>query len=228
MCDLVPPLLNRSLGVLHGATAPLCSRRPNSATLLRPCLPEVSALACRSLTALPSRRRQRRKPRQHLSKQSPVQMPLGQQQPVVPCVLHQPPAGLHQPMLQARQRPALDPARQPQPPPQGQSGSEPDIKPQLRRCWAFFPGVRGIAGARRRVRGLRRTPTRPAAGRPTWLGASVLCLARRVAFPERRPSASRWESRATNPDRSSLRSLAPRERQPPRGAFGAWAADVMP
>jgi hypothetical protein len=36
-----------------------------------------------------------------------------------------------------------------------QSGSEPDIKPQLPCCSAFFPGVRVIVGARRCVRGLR-------------------------------------------------------------------------
>ena len=40
-----------------------------------------------------------------------VQIPLGQQQPVIPRVLDQPTAGLHQPVLQARQRPTLNPVR---------------------------------------------------------------------------------------------------------------------
>ena len=51
---------------------------------------------------LPARQRQRPDPVQHVTEQPPVQMPLGQQQPVVARVLDQPAAGLHQPLLQAR------------------------------------------------------------------------------------------------------------------------------
>ena len=61
---------------------------------------------------LPARQRQRPDPVQHVAEQPAVQMPLGQQQPVIPRVLDQPAAGLHQPVLQARQRPTLDPVRQ--------------------------------------------------------------------------------------------------------------------
>ena len=54
----------------------------------------------------------------HLVKQAPAQMSLGQQQPVVPSVLDQSPASLHEPRLQARQRPSVDSPRQHEPPPQ--------------------------------------------------------------------------------------------------------------
>ena len=52
--------------------------------------------------ALASRHRQRPDPPQHLAEQLPVQMPFGQEQPVVVGVLDEPTAGLHQPMLQTR------------------------------------------------------------------------------------------------------------------------------
>src|ERR1039458_7933808 len=45
-------------------------------------------------------------------------MSFRQQKPVVASMLHQPPPGLHQSLLQARQRPILNPLRQFQPPPQ--------------------------------------------------------------------------------------------------------------
>ena len=48
---------------------------------------------------LPTRHRQRPDPSQHVAEQPPVQIPLGQQQPVIPRVLDQPTAGLHQPVL---------------------------------------------------------------------------------------------------------------------------------
>jgi hypothetical protein len=62
--------------------------------------------------------RQRRNPLQHAPKQTPVQMSLGQQQPVVPGVLDQSPTRFAQPLLQARQGPVADAQRQHQPPPQ--------------------------------------------------------------------------------------------------------------
>ena len=52
---------------------------------------------------LPARQRQRPDPPQHVAEQSPVQMPLNQQQPIIPGMLDQPTAGLHQHVLQARQ-----------------------------------------------------------------------------------------------------------------------------
>lgn len=61
-----------------------------------------------AIGVLPVWHRQRPDPPQHLTKQAPVQMPLGQQQPVVPGVLDQSPASLQQPLLQARQRPGVD------------------------------------------------------------------------------------------------------------------------
>ena len=45
-------------------------------------------------------------------------MTLRQQQPVVPRMLHQTPTGLDEPLLHTGQRPAFDPPRQHQPPPQ--------------------------------------------------------------------------------------------------------------
>ena len=55
--------------------------------------------------------RQTLNPPHHASKQAPRQMALGQHQPVVTGMLHQPPARLHEPLLQARQRPVVDPLR---------------------------------------------------------------------------------------------------------------------
>src|ERR1019366_6507409 len=58
-------------------------------SFLRPvCLPAAAPY--------PVRRGQRRNPPHHASKEPPVQMSLGQQQPVVPGVLDQSPASLHE------------------------------------------------------------------------------------------------------------------------------------
>jgi hypothetical protein len=46
--------------------------------------------------------RQSPDPPQHLAKQTPVQMPLGQQEPIIAGMLDQPAACFHQPLLQAR------------------------------------------------------------------------------------------------------------------------------
>src|ERR1019366_595167 len=53
----------------------------------------------------------------HAPEQPPGQVALRQHQPVVPRVLDQPAAGLHQPLLQAGQGPTFDLLRQHQPPP---------------------------------------------------------------------------------------------------------------
>src|SRR5262245_55167389 len=48
----------------------------------------------------------------------PVSPLSAKQQPIVTRMLDQPAAGLHQPLLQTRQRPVVNPPRQDQPPPQ--------------------------------------------------------------------------------------------------------------
>src|ERR1039457_5250957 len=82
-----------------------------------------SPLGSGSISRPPHPRRppQNRQPRdspEHTAKQPPRQMALRQQEPVVAGMFHQPSSGLHQPLLQAGQRPVLDPLGQPQPPPQ--------------------------------------------------------------------------------------------------------------
>ena len=69
-----------------------------------------------AIGVLPVLHRQRPDPPQHLAKQAPVQMSLGQPQTVVPRVLDQSSTSLHQPLLQAGERPTLDPQGQRQPP----------------------------------------------------------------------------------------------------------------
>ena len=67
---------------------------------------------------LSSRHWQRPDPPQHVAEQPPGQMTFRQEEPVVPCVLHQPASGFHQPLLETRERPALDSRRQDQSAPQ--------------------------------------------------------------------------------------------------------------
>jgi hypothetical protein len=67
------------------------------------------------------------------------QMALGQEQPVVPRVLDQSASRLDQSLLQARQRPAADPVRQHQPPPETPPVVSEHAKPRhLHRLLAFF------------------------------------------------------------------------------------------
>ena len=56
---------------------------------------------------LSRRKRQHRDPPHHTPKEPPRQMALRQQKPVVAGMLHQPSTRLHQPLLQAGQRPVL-------------------------------------------------------------------------------------------------------------------------
>ena len=65
--------------------------------------------------SLPRRERQRLDPPRHCPEEPPRQMSLRQQQPVIRGVLGQPAARLHQPLLQTRQRPVVNPLRQRQP-----------------------------------------------------------------------------------------------------------------
>jgi hypothetical protein len=55
-------------------------------------------------------------------------MTLRQQQQVVPGMLYQTPAGFHQPLLQAGQRPPVNPHRQRQPPLNGQARREDRVR----------------------------------------------------------------------------------------------------
>ena len=64
-------------------------------TPLRPCLSTTPRSGCPALAALPSGHRQRPDPAQHVTEQPPVQMSLGQQQPVVAGMFDQTAAGLH-------------------------------------------------------------------------------------------------------------------------------------
>ena len=59
--------------------------------------------------ALSGRHRQRIDAPDHAHEQPPREMALGQHQPVVPRMLDQPAASLHQPLLQAGQRPVFKP-----------------------------------------------------------------------------------------------------------------------
>src|ERR1019366_374110 len=76
-----------------------------------------------SISRLPQPRLSRRKrqpsdPPEHTAKQPFRQMALRQQQPIIAGMFHQPSTRLHQPLLQAGQRPVLDLLGQRQPPPQ--------------------------------------------------------------------------------------------------------------
>ena len=91
---------------------------------------------------------------------------LGQQQPVIPRVLDQPTAGLHQPVLQARQRPTLDPVRQSEPSPQvaqvvGQH-AELEFLPQALEEWIALNERPRLRPARHPH---RRSPAVPSTGK---------------------------------------------------------------
>src|SRR5208337_1399564 len=70
----------------------------------------------RATADLSSGHRQQRHPDAASPRTAAVQMTFRQQKPVVASMFHQPPSGLHQPLLQTRQRPVLDPSGQSQPP----------------------------------------------------------------------------------------------------------------
>ena len=112
---------------------------------LAPCLRRSSSVSGRPLS---SRHWQRSDPPQHVAEQPTGQMPFCQQEPVVPGMLHQPASGFHQPLLETRERPALDPRRQDQ--------SAPEV---ARR--APIPPARGIE----RHRGASFSAAIPAAAR---------------------------------------------------------------
>jgi len=82
---------------------------------LAPFLRQIPTVSRRRL---PRRDRQGPDPLQHRPEQASGQMALGQQQPVVPGMFHQAPAGLDEALLHAGQRPAVDALRQHQAPPQ--------------------------------------------------------------------------------------------------------------
>ena len=111
-------------------------------------------------------------------------MPLGQQQPVIPRVLDQPTAGLHQPVLQARQRPTLDPVRQSEPPPQVAQ-----VVGQHAQLQSHFVGPEAMTRQPRPVRGLFAFFDRSRVG--NWRGGSSgRSLGRIRGFPLRARLAS--------------------------------------
>jgi hypothetical protein len=78
-----------------------------------------------ALGSLSCRQGQRPDPPQHVAEQPPVEMALCQEQPVVAGMLDEPSAGLHEPLLQTRQRLAFDPLRQ--------ADSAPEVAQVIRR-----------------------------------------------------------------------------------------------
>jgi hypothetical protein len=58
-----------------------------------------------AIVVLPARHRQCIHPPENLAKQTPVQMPLGKQQPIIAGMLDQPSSGLHQLMMITSLRP---------------------------------------------------------------------------------------------------------------------------
>jgi len=78
----------------------------------------VIEIFCGVRRTLPRCQGQKGDPPHHASKQSPRQVTLGQEEPVVAGLLDQTSAGLYQPLLQAGERPVLDPLGQHQPSPQ--------------------------------------------------------------------------------------------------------------
>ncbi len=87
-------------------------------TPIHPPLPSVIRFAVFASGRSACRKRQQRDIPQHRREPGSCQMSFGQHQPAVPSMLDQPPAGLHQPLLQASQRPVFDPPWQRQPQPQ--------------------------------------------------------------------------------------------------------------
>ena len=67
---------------------------------------------CANRRASPCGHGERPDPPEHHSEQPSRQVALGQQQPEIPRMLHQPPTRLHQTLLQARQRPSVNLLRQ--------------------------------------------------------------------------------------------------------------------
>ena len=111
-----------SCGPGRASSAPSNRRKNRSFLILKRFIRHLSfvnLLSTHLLAAAPlsTRQRQGADPPNHASKKPPVQMSFRQQQPVVAGMFHQPSTGLHQPLLQARQRPVLDSLGQRQPPP---------------------------------------------------------------------------------------------------------------
>ena len=92
--------------------ARLAAAQPIGHTPLRPSFLNAQ-ISCPKKTTLTTGHRQCPEATEHVAEQPAVQMPLGQEQPVIPRVLDQTPAGLHPSVFEARQRAAFDSARQP-------------------------------------------------------------------------------------------------------------------
>src|SRR5207302_5367579 len=102
--------------LLGPSTLGMAALAPSSWTLLPPPTLAASVAAVKAL--LSRWHRQCRKPPHNHPEQSPRQVSLRQQQPVIPRMLHEPPARFHQPLLQTRQRPRVNSLRHGEPPPQ--------------------------------------------------------------------------------------------------------------
>lgn len=87
--------------------------------------------------------------RSSIAQQPAGQMALGQQEPVVPGVLHKTPAALDQPLLETGERPGLDARRQHQPPPQ-----IPEVVGEHTRLQVHLVGPEPVTRKPRPVRGL--------------------------------------------------------------------------
>ena len=105
---LLRPLPTLLLRVRKSLEVPHFKQFPRHLSVPFPPSPGLVPLRRRTLSGW---HRQTLNPPHHASKQAPRQMALGQHQPVVTGMLHQPPARLHEPLLQARQRPVVDPLR---------------------------------------------------------------------------------------------------------------------
>jgi hypothetical protein len=94
--------------------------RPIHADAARDCIPHAGVIEGDNdrVGELARRHRQGPDPLEHRSEQASSQVALGQQEPVVPRVCHQAPARLDEALLDADQRPRVDPRRQYEPPPQ--------------------------------------------------------------------------------------------------------------
>ncbi len=97
-----------------------------------------------SRSSLVCREGQQRNPSQHRRESCSRQMPFGRQQPVVPRVLCQSSARLHQPLLQTGQRPVFNPGGHSQPAPQVPQvvGRQAQCQPHLVRA-ETMTGERG-------------------------------------------------------------------------------------
>lgn len=131
------------------------SPTPLPAAHTSPCLIDPPAFRPSSWNEsqfLPAAHRQRLDPPHHATKQAPRQMALGPQQPLITGMLDEPPAGLHQTLLQAGQGPTVDPLWQHQSPPLvvqvvgDHAQPEPLPAPEWATKWQLIPANSRLVG----------------------------------------------------------------------------------